>query len=333
MNIIKRYAFKFPITQLIDNGEINLNFFYRFFLKNKSLLKRIILNSIIISFILFLFTTPKYTSSFTIMNSSDSEMPTTSSGGLISQLYGGESTFQYSHLMNSKSFLMLIVNHEHTINSEKTNLIDFFQLSESLNPMNLFYKWTLTENDYLKYLEIKAMDKIIDAATFSDTDDGLFVFSIALKEPSASFEIANKIINEMNQFSINNIQQSAFQKRLYLEKRVDNINVDILKSEIKLQEFLNINKNFNDSPKLLLDYNRLKTNVDLNYQVKSQLIVEIEILKASELKDNSQLIILDAPNESILRSNTLVQLMIEYFFIILTLFIMIGFYLNFYFKR
>ena len=137
----------------------------------------------------------------------------------------------------------------------------------------------------------------------------------------------------MNQFSINNIQQSAFQKRLYLEKRVDNINVDILKSEIKLQEFLNINKNFNDSPKLLLDYNRLKTNVDLNYQVKSQLIVEIEILKASELKDNSQLIILDAPNKSILRSNTLVQLMIEYFFIILTLFIMIGFYLNFYFKR
>jgi len=333
MNIIKRYAFKFPNTQLIDNGEINLDFFYRFFLKNKSLLKRIILNSIILSFILFLFTTPKYKSGFTIMNSSDSEMPTTSSGGLISQLYGGESTFKYSNLMNSKSFLALIVNNEYIINSEKTNLIDFFELSKSLNPLNLFYKWTLTENEYLKYLEFKAMDKIIDAATFSDTDDGLFVFSIALKESSASFEIANKIIKEINQFSINNIQENAFQKRLYLEKRVDNINIDILKSEIELQEFLNINKNFNDSPKLLLDYNRLKMNLDLNYQVKSKLIVEIEILKASELKDNSQLIILDAPNESILRSNTLVQLMIEYFFIISLLFIITGFCLNSYLRR
>ena len=85
----------------------------------------------------------------------------------------------------------------------------------------------------------------------------------------------------------------------------NSVNSEILSSETVLNNFLNVNKDFIDSPKLQIEYNKLKTDVEINYQIMTQLVLEIEILKSSELKDNAQLIVLESPNITEFRSNTL----------------------------
>ena len=71
------------------------------------------------------------------------------------------------------------------------------------------------------------------------------------------------------------------------------------------------NKNFNDSPRLLIDYNKLQTEVNLNYQIKSQLTIEIEFLKSSELKNNLQFIVIETPSQNYFRSNTIFEILIK----------------------
>jgi hypothetical protein len=43
----------------------------------------------------------------------------------------------------------------------------------------------------------------------------------------------------------------------------------------------------------------------------TQLVLEIELLKSSELKDNTQLVVLESPNISEFRSNTLLVLFLK----------------------
>ena len=76
--------------------------------------------------------------------------------------------------------------------------------------------------------------------------------------------------------------------------------------------------------------NKLKTDVELNYQILKQLVLEIEILKSGELKDNAQLIVIEEPEITEFRSNTIVSLFLKHFVLIFIILFATSFFL---FKR
>lgn len=318
----KIFSLKLPKLNLISNGEVNLDYFSVFISINKKFFKSLAVFSLTLSIIFSLFTDSRYGSGFQILNSPDNELNFASGSTSLLSQFTGSNNFQYSSIISSKSFLRKIVNSNIEVDNKKLSIINLFSISTSYNPINLYQKLTLSEEDYVKFLETKTMNMLLSASNFSDQDNGIFTFNINLKNSEASFRVANLIMDELNAFSINNIQTSAFQKRQYLERRLLDVDKDIQFSELALQNFLNDNKNFRDSPRLMIDYNRLQISVDMNYQIKSQLIIQIELLKASELKDNLQFIVIDSPSKSLFRSNTISSLLIEYFVMLfITIFI------------
>ena len=313
-NLLRNLSLNKPDSQIIVNySEVNLEYFTQFFYMNSKKIKRLFKASIFLSFLSLFLISPKYSSSFIVLNSPDSESTSLVNTSLLSQITGGFSgtSISLSSVVNTNDFIDSIIFKENFINGNSINLIEYFDVKNSINPKHFLYKNILNEKQFNEYEKIHARKKLLDACKYSEDEYSIFSFSISLKENEVAYQIAKSIMENLNQFTIDTIQNSASEKRIYLEKRLIEVKSEILSSEKILNIFLNDNKDFLGSPKLQIEYNKLKTDVDINYQIMTQLVLEIELLKSSELKDNTQLVVLESPNISEFRSNTLLVLFLK----------------------
>tara|TARA_B100000886_G_scaffold116327_1_gene78232 strand:- start:1056 stop:2030 length:975 start_codon:yes stop_codon:yes gene_type:complete len=320
------------LTLIVNNTELNLEYFTEFFTINKTKIKSQIKTALIFSFLSLFLTSAKYSSNFVVVNSPDNETPSIGTSSILSQITGASSgsTINLSSVINSSTFLDDIISINFFIDSQNLDLVEYYDLANSLNPKHFLYKKIVSKKAFDEYSRTYARNKILNSSNFSEDEFGIFRFTISTKSNVISYEIANAIMKGLNEFTIKTMQNNALEKRQYLEKRLSEVELVILSSENRLNDFLSDNKNFIDSPKLQIEYNKLKTDVELNYQILKQLVLEIEILKSGELKDNAQLIIIEQPEMTEFRSNTIVSLFLKHFVLIFIVFFVASFFL---FKR
>jgi len=332
-NLKKIIGFRMPmLTLIVNNTELNLEYFTEFFTINKTKIKSQIKTALIFSFLSLFLTSAKYSSNFVVVNSPDNETPSIGTSSILSQITGASSgsTINLSSVINSSTFLDDIISINFFIDSQNLDLVEYYDLANSLNPKHFLYKKIVSKKAFDEYSRTYARNKILNSSNFSEDEFGIFRFTISTKSNVISYEIANAIMKGLNEFTIKTMQNNALEKRQYLEKRLSEVELVILSSENRLNDFLSDNKNFIDSPKLQIEYNKLKTDVELNYQILKQLVLEIEILKSGELKDNAQLIIIEQPEMTEFRSNTIVSLFLKHFVLIFIVFFVASFFL---FKR
>ncbi len=332
-NLKKIIGFRMPmLTLIVNNTELNLEYFTEFFTINKTKIKSQIKTALIFSFLSLFLTSAKYSSNFVVVNSPDNETPSIGTSSILSQITGASSgsTINLSSVINSSTFLDDIISINFFIDSQNLDLVEYYDLANSLNPKHFLYKKIISKKAFDEYSRTYARNKILNSSNFSEDEFGIFRFSISTKNNVISYEIANAIMKGLNEFTIKTMQNNALEKRQYLEKRLSEVELVILSSENRLNDFLSDNKNFIDSPKLQIEYNKLKTDVELNYQILKQLVLEIEILKSGELKDNAQLIIIEQPEMTEFRSNTIVSLFLKHFVLIFIVLFVASFFL---FKR
>ena len=210
--------------RLVNNNEINLSYFYNFFLINKKFIKKIFTISLIFSLISLFLIAPKFSSKFQILNRPDNILSSAPSISSLSDIaLGTSSSFQYSSILNSNSFMKELISEIFMIDGRKINLVDFFEVEKSYSPKNIYYKFFLSEDVYKQFLEDKVVKILKKSSTFYDDDQGIFFYSIELKNSSAAYAIASKVMDKLNVFSIQSIQTDAYQRRLYLEKRLSNL--------------------------------------------------------------------------------------------------------------
>ena len=332
-NLKKIIGFRMPmLTLIVNNTELNLEYFTEFFTINKTKIKSQIKTALIFSFLSLFLTSAKYSSNFVVVNSPDNETPSIGTSSILSQITGASSgsTINLSSVINSSTFLDDIISINFFIDSQNLDLVEYYDLANSLNPKHFLYKKIVSKKAFDEYSRTYARNKILNSSNFSEDEFGIFRFTISTKSNVISYEIANAIMKGLNEFTIKTMQNNALEKRQYLEKRLSEVELVILSSENRLNDFLSDNKNFIDSPKLQIEYNKLKTDVELNYQILKQLVLEIEILKSGELKDNAQLIIIEQPEMTEFRSNTIVSLFLKHFVLIFIVLFVASFFL---FKR
>lgn len=332
-NLKKIIGFRMPmLTLIVNNTELNLEYFTEFFTINKTKIKSQIKTALIFSFLSLFLTSAKYSSNFVVVNSPDNETPSIGTSSILSQITGASSgsTINLSSVINSSTFLDDIISINFFIDSQNLDLVEYYDLANSLNPKHFLYKKIISKKAFDEYSRTYARNKILNSSNFSEDEFGIFRFTISTKSNVISYEIANAIMKGLNEFTIKTMQNNALEKRQYLEKRLSEVELVILSSENRLNDFLSDNKNFIDSPKLQIEYNKLKTDVELNYQILKQLVLEIEILKSGELKDNAQLIIIEQPEMTEFRSNTIVSLFLKHFVLIFIVLFVASFFL---FKR
>ena len=86
-----------------------------------------------------------------------------------------------------------------------------------------------------------------------------------------SYEIAARLLDLVNQFNLSRRQLQADQERRFLGERVDTARVELRRAEGALQEFLQRNRSYPNSPALLFEHDRLQREVGLRQDVYSLL--------------------------------------------------------------
>ena len=89
-NLLRNLSLNKPDSQIIVNySEVNLEYFAQFFHINSRKIKRLFKASIFLSFLSLFLISPKYSSSFIVLNSPDSESTSLVNTSLLSQITGG----------------------------------------------------------------------------------------------------------------------------------------------------------------------------------------------------------------------------------------------------
>jgi uncharacterized protein involved in exopolysaccharide biosynthesis len=102
-------------------------------------------------------------------------------------------------------------------------------------------------------------------------------------------EVANKIVESLNEYIITQRISKASEQKEYLSKRLAEVKDSLRIVENKLKQFREQNRVVSQSPSLLLQQSRLQRKVEIKNTVYTELTKQYEIAKLNEIKDTPAL--------------------------------------------
>lgn len=128
--------------------------------------------------------------------------------------------------------------------------------------------------------------------TFSTRTD-IVTLKVKGKTPRLSAEVANRMVELLDRFNIEQRQFQSREMRRFTGERLDQTKVELAITEERLQHFLESNRSYADSPVLVFEARRLQREVDLHQQVVLTLAQEFEQARIAEHRDVPALSIID----------------------------------------
>lgn len=121
------------------------------------------------------------------------------------------------------------------------------------------------------------------------------VLTIALEttEPQLSADIVNEIVKKLDEVIRTKRKTNATEQRKWIESRLEEVKMDLEHSENNLKEFREKNRRITDSPKLLLEQERLLREIQINSALYLELKRQYELIKIEEIKNVPIISVLD----------------------------------------
>lgn len=152
-------------------------------------------------------------------------------------------------------------------------------------------------------------------------------------EPVLVAKIASALIDELDlthkNFKLKNTNESL----LFINQRIEQVDIDLKKAEEKLKEFRQNNRLIMKSPSLMLQQERLIREVEVQAQLFITLKSKLELLQIDSLENSSMLTVVEAPEIPIKRvspkrtKSVLTALILSFAFgIFISFYIQIGFF-------
>lgn len=161
-------------------------------------------------------------------------------------------------------------------------------------PCNLIEYWGFQTDDSLlnyEYCLKKLREGVIEIDVNKKTS--IITLSVLTTEPQLSADIANEITTQLDNYQRLFRRTNASEQRVFIEKRLDEVQTELTASEEKLKSFREKNRRITDSPNLMLEEGRLGRVVDLNTAVFVELTKQYELVKLDEIKNTPVVQVLD----------------------------------------
>lgn len=129
----------------------------------------------------------------------------------------------------------------------------------------------------------------------ADLETNVVSFSVTTPWADLSRQIADRILSLVHQFNVETRQSQASAERDFLAERVEEAEEELKAAEDSLEDFLQSNRQYQNSPALTLEYDRLQRRVDLQQQVYSSLAESYEQAKISEVRSTPVLTVVEPP--------------------------------------
>ncbi len=150
----------------------------------------------------------------------------------------------------------------------------------------------------------RAMDKLNDAMTvISSPRTGVISLSVTLHDPVLAQAVTQQLIEEVNTFNLESRKTQAGAERRFVEQRLDELKDSLRAAEDRLQAFLQRNRDYENSPQLSFQQQRLARNVNMQQEMVTSLAQSFEQARIEEVRDTPVITVIDKPERPVQRDS------------------------------
>ncbi len=117
--------------------------------------------------------------------------------------------------------------------------------------------------------------------------------SVTLRDPALSASVANRMLELLNRFNLERRQRSSTEQRRFAEGRLGMARIELDSAERVRQEFLDANRSYYESPRLMAVYDQLDRVVRVKEGILIGLTKTFEESRVAEVRDTPLLTIVD----------------------------------------
>lgn len=264
---------------------------YKIFVSN------IVIISLAIIFFLF-FIPDKYNCTSTIISSNNSGKSTIGNAFGIASQFGinigntSNNSYVYPEIIRSKVVVRNLLKKK--IDSEtygKNRSLISIVTGQNLDVFDAKMEIIAT-NKLLKKIKVTESLKTKINTIVTEFDD-----------PAVALAINDLLIKSVQDHQSRLIKKNFEKTRVFIEKRILEVNKELINAENQVKTFEDRNRKIQNSPSLKLDLQRLKRDVSVLTGVFTSLKQELEKVKIEELKDEELVLIINAPDIPLGKSN------------------------------
>jgi len=133
---------------------------------------------------------------------------------------------------------------------------------------------------------------------------GLVELGMRTTDPAISAAVLEAILGELERFNQGSRRSQAAAERRFTERRFDEVRGELNAAEQRLVSFLERNRDFENSPLLRFENDRLQRDVQLKQQVFQTLSQAVEQARIDEVRDTPVLTIIEPPSPPPVRDSS-----------------------------
>lgn len=196
----------------------------------------------------------------------------------------GQSPAFYASLLTADRALRELVSHRYGLGDsaavDSTDLIAYYRLDGVPRAAGIE----------------RAVDKLRrDVSATTNLKTNVVTLSVTLRKARLAYAVADEAVRLIERFNLEQRQTQAGAERRFLESRLDSAQAEMNRREEALAEFLKRNRQFENSPELSFQNDRLRRAIDLQQQVVVSLAQAFEKARLDEIRNTPLISIVDPP--------------------------------------
>lgn len=125
--------------------------------------------------------------------------------------------------------------------------------------------------------------------------------SVTTRWSDLSKSIASRLLEQINTFNLETRRSQASAERKFIEERLTHVQKELRAAEERLKRFLEQNRQFQNSPDLMFEHERLQRQVTMQQQVYTSLRQSFEEARISEVRNTPMITVLEPAEEPVRR--------------------------------
>lgn len=138
---------------------------------------------------------------------------------------------------------------------------------------------------------IRTMHRLVSVEI--DRRSDVVTLRVTAPSPTLAAAVANHMVELLNQFDVNRLQSQSRARREFIEGRLQEAKAQLRAAEDEQLTFLRTNRQYQNSPLLVFEQNRLARQVELKQDVFVTLSREYEQARIAEVQNTPVLTIID----------------------------------------
>lgn len=188
----------------------------------------------------------------------------------------------YAELLTSREILHRVASKTfHVEGVGSASLAELFEIGEEPEALRVRETIETLRND------------VVRIETGRET--GIVTVDVQTDWPDLSMAIAERLLAEIARFNLETRQSQAAAERVFIQERVDSARHALEAAEAELQAFLQSNRQWENSPDLAFQHDRLQREIGLRQSVYTTLVQSFEQARISEVRDTPVITVLQAP--------------------------------------